>query len=626
MNNSKLFAINEKWLCYCDNNKTDCNRNELGPLYPGQTVTASLRLAIPKLSTEIIVETDANQTYFTPCIVHNPEQIVQFLGTTCTTLNYMIAFPTNSWCELFLRVPLSSCIEYNVFYIRQLPCPLGFTKINNVCKCYSIFKMLGIDDCDVNKQAILRPAHSWILVLSHENIYASKDCLFYYCKTTSSYLNVSTPDLQCQFERCGILCGHCKQGFSTVFGSSHCQRRSNIFLLLIIPIGIAGLLLVLLLFLLNLTVTDGSINTFILYVNIISINSTVFSPHQNTVSPIYIFISLANLDLGIQTCFYNGMDDYAKMWLQLTFPFYLIFLATLLIITSRYSATIQRLTANRVLSVLATLFLLSYTKILRTVSMVLFFYSSITHLPSQHTAKVWSVDANIPLFGVKFTIIFIVCLVLFLILVPFNVILLFTRALSRFNVINKFKPLLDAYQGPYRHEFYYWTGMQLALRAVYFGISSLDKRTNFTAGMIIFIIASLLSTACQPFKSKFKNYQELFLYLNQVILYTFALSSSQSDIRMTAVNAMVCFAAIHFGVIVMHHIFTYVLNSAIKDKLSLGINKYTDLILQIWNRLLAKIHNQQFELQNNTAHLNIPNVTYNYQEYQEPLLESDYCK
>ena len=31
--------------------------------------------------------------------------------------------------------------------------------------------------------------------------------------------------------------------------------------------------------------------------------------------------------LGIQTCFYNGMDDYAKMWLQLAFPFYLIFIA-----------------------------------------------------------------------------------------------------------------------------------------------------------------------------------------------------------------------------------------------------------------------------------------------------------
>ena len=123
-------------------------------------------------------------------------------------------------------------------------------------------------------------------------------------------------------------------------------------------------------------------------------------------------------ELYLKTCFQNsfhtdiyGMDDYAKMWLQLAFPFYLIFIATLIIITSHYSTTIQRLTARRALPVLATLFLLSYTKILRIVCTVLFSYSTITHLPSKHTTLVWSVDANVPLFGVRFTILFIVCLI-----------------------------------------------------------------------------------------------------------------------------------------------------------------------------------------------------------------------
>ena len=185
------------------------------------------------------------------------------------------------------------------------------------------------------------------------------------------------------------------------------------------------------------------------------INTPVCFTKLNHFAPVYTFILLANLDLGIQTCFFNGMDDYAKMCLQLAFPFYLIFIATFIIITSRYSTTIQRLTARRALPVLATLFLLSYTKILCIVSSVMFFYSTITHLPSKHTTLVWSVDANVPLFGVRFTLLFIVCLILFLILVPFNVILLFTRTLSRFRFVNKFKPLLDAYQGPYKNKFYY---------------------------------------------------------------------------------------------------------------------------------------------------------------------------
>ena len=151
------------------------------------------------------------------------------------------------------------------------------------------------------------------------------------------------------------------------------------------------------------------------------------------------------------------------MWLQLVFPFYLIFIITLIIITSCYSTTVQRLTACRALPVLATLFLLSYTKILRIVCTVVFFYSTITHLPSKHTTLVWSVDANIPLFGVRFTILF---LILFLILVLFNIIFLFfNRMLTKFKFIYRFKPLLDAYQGPNKDKFYYQTSLQLLIRA-----------------------------------------------------------------------------------------------------------------------------------------------------------------
>lgn len=145
-----------------------------------------------------------------------------------------------------------------------------------------------------------------------------------------------------------------------------------------------GIILVVLLFILNLTVTIGTINMFILYVNITSIFSTMlFQQEQHNF--VTTFISLANFDLGIKTCFYDGMDDYAKVWLELAFPFYLLCIATLLIISSRYSTKVQRFTARKTLPVLATLFLSSYTKILLA---VLFSYSTITHLPSGHSTLV----------------------------------------------------------------------------------------------------------------------------------------------------------------------------------------------------------------------------------------------
>ena len=129
-----------------------------------------------------------------------------------------------------------------------------------------------------------------------------------------------------------------------------------------------------------------------------------------------------NLDLGIETCFYNGLDSYAKMWLQLFFPSYLIIIAVSIIIASRYSSRILRLTYSRSLPVLATLFLLSYTGVLRIVLTVLFSYSTINRHPSGDKQIVWSIDASVSLFGLKFIILFITCLVLFLILIPFKII------------------------------------------------------------------------------------------------------------------------------------------------------------------------------------------------------------
>ena len=79
----------------------------------------------------------------------------------------------------------------------------------------------------------------------------------------SSQLNLSTPGSQCQFNMFGMLCGQCQHGLSTVSGLSQC---SNIYLLIIIPIGIAGFVVVLLLFILNMTVTSGDINSFLMYI------------------------------------------------------------------------------------------------------------------------------------------------------------------------------------------------------------------------------------------------------------------------------------------------------------------------------------------------------------------------
>ena len=615
-NNSIKMNDDHSMLCACnDQMERDCSINDLGYLYPGEALTLFLyhvNKEPNQCSTKVTVISDIGEPYTRPCVVVNFIEQSQLINNSyCSKLSYSaLQFAYGEWCVLFLRVT----DDDKRFLIRRLSCPPGFVEINKICECDPMIVNYGITKCDINNQTVLRPAKIWIIatVQIPYSYHITEYCPFHYCLPHSSHLNLSTPNSQCQFNRSGLLCGHCQQGLSTVFSSSQCQNCSNMYLLLITPIAISGILLVIMLFILNCTITDGTINGFILFVNIISINSSLIFSQVDGFTPAYTFISLANLDLGIQTCFYNGMDDYAKMWLQLAFPFYLIFIATFIIIASRYSIKVQRLTARRALPVLATLFLLSYTKILRIVSSVLFFYSTITHLPNKHTTLVWSVDANVPLFGVRFTILFIVCLVLFLILVPFNVILLFTRTLSRFRFINKFKPLLDAYQGPYKTKFYYWTGLQLLIRAILYGISSVDRNLNLTISIALFSLIEGIQGALKPFKITFKNFQEQLFLINLTVLYAFLLYNQ--DTNMMAVNIMITIAAIHFTIIIAYHIIIYMCSTTIKSKIKSSIN----LIIQKINVLQGKSVINQFELGDNMR-CNIPEAV-NYHEFRESLL------
>ena len=105
------------------------------------------------------------------------------------------------------------------------------------------------------------------------------------------------------------VCGHCQQGLSAVF--AWFIRCSNVYLLIIIPLAIAGVVLVLFLFILELTVTNGTITTAIFYVNIINTNYSTLLP--NCYSPNCVLLSITNFDLGIETYFYNNITGYAKI-------------------------------------------------------------------------------------------------------------------------------------------------------------------------------------------------------------------------------------------------------------------------------------------------------------------------
>ena len=370
------------------------------------------------------------------------------------------------------------------------------------------------------------------------------------CLPHQSYLNLSNPDSQCQFNRTGLLCGKCQQGLSTVLGSGQCKQCSDIYLLLIVPFAISGIVLVVLLYIFNLTVRNGTVNTCIFYINILSIN--IYTLFPNCESFVCAALSYMNFDFRTTSCFYNGMDDYAKVWLPLLLPLYLISIAIVFIILSRYSAIVQRFTARKALPVLATLFLFSYTKILIIVSNVLFQYSTITHLPINKSELVWSINTTTPLFGLKFLALFIVCIILFLILLPFNLILLFTRKLSCLRAITTFKPILNNYFGLYKDSAYYWTGLLLLIRGIIYALLVINEDISLLA--ISGLLGGLLClhAAVQPFKSKFYNIQECITILNLLLTYS-ALSCKKHLIGIKIAKALATIGVVYFILAIILH-------------------------------------------------------------------------
>ena len=134
-------------------------------------------------------------------------------------------------------------------------------------------------------------------------------------------------------------CGKCQKGFSLVFGSSKCLKCSNSFLSLLIAFALAGIVLVVFLLVLKLTVAVGTINGLIFYANIVSVNRAQLFPSGET-NILTVFIAWVNLDLGIETCFFDGMDAYSKAWLQYAFPVYVWVLVGAIILASRHSTRI----------------------------------------------------------------------------------------------------------------------------------------------------------------------------------------------------------------------------------------------------------------------------------------------
>ena len=107
-------------------------------------------------------------------------------------------------------------------------------KMEHVANCDPIFTTYRVE-CYIDDSAIKRHTNTWITAHTQTNSieYLISDCPMDYCLPYSTKLNLLYPNLQCQFNRSGILCSQCQYHLSMVFGSSSCMECTNLSIILI---------------------------------------------------------------------------------------------------------------------------------------------------------------------------------------------------------------------------------------------------------------------------------------------------------------------------------------------------------------------------------------------------------
>ena len=459
-------------------------------------------------------------------------RLVRYYGqnetTNCFQLHILLQNTSSTTALVDIRVD-GGLQDWGVSIgVDILKCPIGFSEISGQCQCEQFLDTRNVQ-CNLLATPFnfMRSGNSWFGYINNirfQCITCTTNCPFDYCNRSDVSFDIMAPDRQCVANRTGILCGQCQSHLSVMLGSNRCGACSNWYLFLLPVFAIAGIVLVAVLMFLNLSVSVGNINGLLIYANMVKLNEAFFFPN-GSIPVVSQFISWLNLDLGIEVCLFDGLDGYWNTWLQFVFPAYLFLLMGCIIVGCRYSVWLCRLCGSRTVPTLATLAFIPYTKIVHTVTNAL----SMSQLPCNDSIlTVWSVDGNIEYGSGKHLILVVFSCVVLVIGLAYPVLVLCAPLLERYghkcipqhrwNPVARFKPLLDAYGGPYKDKYRFWTGVTLMVRLTLTVASSFSSIFSVSITATVVSILVLWSLTDCVYEEKYLGALDAYFLLNTILL------------------------------------------------------------------------------------------------------------
>lgn len=600
-------------ICQCLSGKPNCSiaaSNVTREIYPGGTFQISIVAVGQKLGTvqsTVFAEFSIRSTHVNSSYPRLKRlEKIQIVEQNCTQVNYtptslnkeetLKLIVSNQKKLRFLDMTIEELIQkpkYEVQFtdlnikIKFKPCPFGFLLNKHIhkCVCIPLPQSSSYDVYCKQNFTLLRKGISWVGVYNHSTGFNQSEsineniifglCPFDYCKSNETAIDLSMLDKQCNFNRSGILCGGCQVNLSRVFGSSfYCRNCSGTHLLpVMVGFALGGIGLVVVLLVLNLTISIGTINSLIFYANIANAKCKSFFPDEFLHSMLYKFISVVNMGTGAEACFYDGMSTYTLSWVLFVFPCYIWLLSITIIAVSHYSSRISKWLGRNPVQVLATLFLLSYSSLLEiTITTSAFAFTRVSSASKDRVQYVWFLDGNVPYMSTKHALLFVATMMLLLfVCIPYTLILLLVQWLQRYSHkwilrwVLKVKPFIDAHTGPYKDKHRYWTGLLLVVRAGIFFLCTLNSWTNNLVNAALVIVVSVclilyLILIRGVYKSRLLNIIEVAFLFNLCCLSTSCFLDLMFNISSVNISLYVAYlsvgtAFIYTCLVVIYHVY-----------------------------------------------------------------------
>lgn len=541
-------------------------------------------------------------------------------------------------------------------------CPLGFASYNwlEYCQCskalqaFSKKHVFYMFHCYISTQSFPRPiglfTDGWAGMTKNGKFAVSENCVVGLCTTernlkyfysvdesttllVQDYRKPATNHSVCADNLEGPLCGTCKHGFSRAFGSLHCvsclNNKFNYWAAILLTV-VTGIFFVIISYGLNLTLSTGTINGVLFYVNVVNINLVnllLVVSTENKASTFQIistmFISTLNANMMTPMCFSENMGEVLKTGLTLTFPYFLLLIVLLIIVISRYSTWLSNKTSHSSVQVLVTVVHVSISILLPT--FVKTFSSERLYMENE-TKRVWLYDGSIDFLrdsqhSILAAMVVIAVLPLFS---AYSLFLIFGKYLikysSKFNL--HLRQCYEAIHAPYREGREQWFAVRLLLYMTICLLPLVNSAmyVHLISGLLIglFLIGQLLY---HPYKTKTLNILDNWALSNLAVVYLAVMVWQSSKINtvayllITSILLMLCTSI----AILIYHIIV-----------ALGLNKKFDITRRAKHCLGLFRRKQMISLKANDNEKNTINpfkFTGSYydscSQLREPLFEAD---